>query len=171
MELVGNNFQTMAYIQSESEFNRASNRGAWERVINLLIGRTPYLLCFKQVVDRLQPYCPVELGVQDIPVKQIIGSVGRNKDFTRHFWPAMSNRGCRERWRAIYTRAVTGAGFPPIEIYKIGPDYFVKDGHHRVSVARYLGWPTVQANVIELLVSGSGAGCQVSLYNGVDLCC
>jgi ParB-like chromosome segregation protein Spo0J len=40
-------------------------------------------------------------------------------------------------------------GFPPIEVYKVGNDYFILDGHHRASVARYLGNRFIEAYVTE----------------------
>ena len=89
-------------------------------------------------------------GLQDIPVKNIVGSTGRYEDFTRRFLPRRSGKRDKERWRNIYTLAVTGKGFPPIDVYKIDQVYFVKDGNHRVSVARELGWKMIQAHVTEL---------------------
>ena len=40
---------------------------------------------------------------------------------------------------------------PPIDVYRIGELHFVKDGHHRVSVARALGHKDINAYVTEVL--------------------
>lgn len=142
--------KTLSFIHSESEFNRASTRGFWEIVRSRLTRHDPYPVSFNQLIEQMQLNSPVELGVQDIALKDIVGSVGRPKNFTRHFLPHITDKQGKERWRTIYTLAVTGMGFPPIEVYKMGHVYFITDGHHRVSVAQYLGWCTIQAYVTEV---------------------
>jgi len=81
-----------------------------------------------------------------IPIDRIVGSVGRYQDFDRAFLPAQEH--IRDRWREVY-RAVQGEGLPPIEVYKVGDAYFVRDGHHRVSVLREMGAIDVEAYVTE----------------------
>lgn len=88
--------------------------------------------------------------MQDVPLKNIVGSAGRHRDYTQRFAPCANDERSKERWRLIYTLAVSGAGFPPIEVYQLGDGYFVQNGHHRVSVATYLGWPDIQAYVTVL---------------------
>ncbi|MBO0747808.1 MAG: hypothetical protein J2O47_05640, partial [Acidimicrobiaceae bacterium] len=78
----------------------------------------------------------------------IVGSVDRGRDFDREFRPT-SNRS-RERWQRIATAQRRGASMPPISVYRIGDMHFVRDGHHRVSVARALGWRTIEAEVTEV---------------------
>lgn len=140
-------FKTTIYIRSEAEFNRAKNKGFWDIKRSLITGHQPYLLPFDKVIAGLQTTPTIFLGLQDIALKQIVGSVGRAQDFTRHFMPRLTNEQSKERWRTIYTLAISGTGFPPIDVFKTGPVYFVQNGHYRVSVARYLGWPTIQAQV------------------------
>lgn len=143
----------LMYIQSETEFDRARWRGFWEIVRGRLTRNDVCLLSFNEVVSRFGAGQAVELGIQDIPVKAIVGSVGRRQEFTRHFLPRVGDRHSRERWRNIFTLAVTGVGLPPIQVFKFGEAYFVKDGHHRVSVARYMNWTTIQAYVTTLRVT------------------
>ena len=145
--------KTLNFIHSESEFNRASAKGFWEIVRGKLTRHDPFLASFNEVLEQLHLNSPVELGVQDIALKDIVGSEGRSKNFTRHFLPHITDKQGKERWRTIYTLAVTGTGFPPIEVYKVGQVYFVKDGNHRVSVAHHLGWCTIQAYVTEVSAS------------------
>lgn len=139
--------KTMIYIQSETEFSRARSKGFWDVKRSLMTGHKPFLLPFQEVVKGLPATPTINSGLQDIPLKNIVGSVGRARDFTRHFMPRVRDEQSKERWRIIYTLAVSGAGFPPVEVFQIGPVYFVQNGHHRVSVASYLGWPTLQAYV------------------------
>lgn len=140
----------LTYIQSENEFSKASHRGFWELVRGLFAQRGVYLLSFNEVIKKLSLGQTRDLGILDIPIKYIVGSAGGNKNFTRHFLPRIADARSKERWRNIYTLAITGQGFPPIEVYKVGDVYFVEDGHHRVSVASYLGWQTLQAHVTEV---------------------
>ncbi len=150
MEPLNIDVESMAYIRSESEFSRARMRGFVETILDLIKGHHMHLLSFDEVVGKLRLKQAIYRGLHDIPVKNIVGSTGRYEDFTRRFLPRSGVKRAKERWRNIYTLAVTGKGFPPIDVYKIDQVYFVKDGNHRVSVARDLGWETIQAHVTEL---------------------
>ena len=161
MESINIDAETLAYIKSESEFSQARLKGFLEIVMGLITGHQRHLLSFDEIVSKLRLKQSIYKGLQDVPLDHIIGSTGRYEDFTRHFLPRTGDKRDKERWRNIYTLAVTGKGFPPIDLYKIDEVYFVKDGNHRVSVARKLEWPTIQANVTEL-------PCSISLNPDVD---
>jgi hypothetical protein len=150
MELMTTNMNTNLYIQSEFEFNQATKSGLWQKIRALFVGRSSGLRCFARVMRQMNPAQTVSLGLQEISLNSVTGSVDRTQDFSETFAPRQKGETGKERWRQIYMLAVSGKGFPPISLYKIGNDYFVKDGHHRVSVARYLGWQTLQAHVTEL---------------------
>jgi hypothetical protein len=150
MDFVGTDINTIAYIRSAAEFDRARMHSFWETLLNFVLGRPGSLLSFNDTVKKLEPVHSTALGLRDVPVKAIVGSVGRSRGFSRHFLPRFCNSHDKERWRKLYTLAVTGVGVPPVELYKVGSQYFVEDGHHRVSVARYLGWDTIQAQVVEV---------------------
>lgn len=147
------NTETISYIRSESEFNRAKVKGFLETILGRFTGHNMHLLSFDEVARKLNLRQSIYHGVQDIPLKNIVGSTGRYEDFTRHFLPRSGDARNKERWRNIYTLAETGKGFPPIDVYKVDQVYFVKDGNHRVSVARALDWETIQAHVTELSTS------------------
>jgi len=167
MQFVGMDIKTIAFIESDAEFNRAKIMGFWDAALGLITKRNPNLACFETAIENLSCQITAKVGLQDIPVKQVVGSVGRSGDFSRSFLPRVGNVALKERWRKIYTLAVTGAGFPPVEVFKIDDTYFVEDGHHRISVARYLGWKTIQANVTELLMSPA---CDPALNHQFELC-
>ncbi|MCG3207373.1 MAG: hypothetical protein FOGNACKC_00973 [Anaerolineae bacterium] len=143
----------MAYIKSEAEFGSARKRAFLEMILGLFTGHNVHLLSFDEVADKLRLTQSIYRGLHDVPLKNIVGSTGRYDDFTRQFLPRTSDKRDKERWRNIYTLAVTGKGFPQIDVYKVDQAYFVKDGNHRVSVARELGWETIQAYVTELPTS------------------
>jgi hypothetical protein len=142
---------TLHYIRSESAFSHARTRGAWEFLRGKLLRRDPYLLSLGQVAgDRRWA---VYRGLQDVPLPAIVGSAGRAREFSRHFHPLTGSERQKERWRHSYTLAMTGTPLPPIDLCQVGPAYFVINGHHRVSVARYLNWRSIQAHVFELPAS------------------
>ncbi|MCB0154118.1 MAG: ParB N-terminal domain-containing protein [Anaerolineae bacterium] len=151
MTLITTNLKTNVYIQSEAEFCQAKMNGFWERVGSWLTRQRLGLRSFSEVTASAAPLPSRDLGLRDVPLAQLVGSVSRAQNFTRHFRPRQCDHNSKERWRTIYTLAVTGQGFPPVSVFKVGQAYFVKDGHHRASVASYLGWETIQAEVIELL--------------------
>jgi hypothetical protein len=115
-------------------------------------------LSFSEVVDALGRRGERRLGVQLIPLDQIVGSVDKVKDFDRRFRPT-SDRS-RQRWQALAEKSRLGEYLPPIDVYKLGNLYFVIDGHHRVSVARAQGATEIEANVTEIdtVVSTEGIG-------------
>jgi hypothetical protein len=86
-------------------------------------------------------------GTKVVEADKIVGSVGRWGQFDRVFLPARASVG--ERWKRIDRAFHCAKDLPPVELYKIGDAYFVVDGHHRVSVARYHDVPTVEASVTE----------------------
>ncbi len=153
MELLNMNLPTMAYVESDAEFDRARMKGFWERLLSRFTHQPLCLQAFDEAIKSFSSSCMTDLGIQDVSLNKIIGSVGRNHDFTRQFLPCHKSKSGRERWRKIYTLIVTGTGIPPVELYKVGDDYFVEDGHHRVSVAKYLGWEVIQAQIVELSLS------------------
>lgn len=130
------------------DFRRARRRAALERLWARLQGRPVELLPFDAVRRYLHGYPLVYRGLQEIPLNAIVGSVGRYRDFTRHFLPLQ--KGDEERWARVLRLQQQGGGLPPIEVYQVGRVYFVKDGHHRVSVARTMGAPTIEAYVTEV---------------------
>jgi hypothetical protein len=86
-------------------------------------------------------------GTRVVEVDEIVGSVGRWRDFDRSFLPARASVG--HKWKRIDRAFHRAVDLPPVELYEIGDAYFVVDGHHRVSVARYHEVPTVEAAVAE----------------------
>jgi hypothetical protein len=90
-------------------------------------------------------------GVREIPLDRVVGSAGppgKAGDFDPSFLPV--DRRLRDRWTRIYRAMVEGEELPPIDVYKVGDNYYVIDGHHRVSVARSLGRDVISARVIEV---------------------
>jgi hypothetical protein len=96
------------------------------------------------------------LGVQPIAIDSIVGSVDRPKAiaFDRCFRPPRWSRG---RWTQMCLAVRRGTAMPPIAVYRAGGEHFVRDGHHRVSVARALGTDMIDADVVVLEEPGRSA--------------
>lgn len=135
------------FVKSELEFQRAKSKGLREIVQGWLKRTSPYLVAFEHLTDIHSGANCRQVGLQEIAIAQISGSVSRTQDFTRQFAPRFSHDQTKESWRNIYTLVVSGVGLSPIELYQVGDTYVVQDGHKRLSVAAYCGWPTIQANV------------------------
>ncbi len=139
---------TPSYQQAIEDFKAARKQAALQQLLARLTGKSADLLAFEEISQMLQPTGMVEQGLQEIPLDAIVGSVGRYKDFTRTFLPKKDSDA--ERWARVKAAVMDMTGLPPIEVYKVGDVYFVKDGNHRVSVARQLGTPTISAYVTEV---------------------
>jgi hypothetical protein len=87
-------------------------------------------------------------GIQIVNLDSIVGSVDRTTDFDRWFRPR--SRHSRERWERLARAQRRGETIPPVDLYRVGGLHFVRDGHHRVSVAHALGLRTIDAMVTEV---------------------
>lgn len=135
-------------IEGQQEFDAVSRSAFWHELAAVLTGRERSLLPLEDVVQAAHRTGQIEAGVQDIPLSKIKGSEGRTRDFDASFLPL--KRHLRDRWIRVYMLMEMGREMPPIDVYQIGDVYFVKDGHHRVSIARRFGWTTIRAHVIEV---------------------
>lgn len=140
-----------SYIEGVNKFQGARSRAFMQDMLGLLRGKSAELLSFEDVRARLRLREESYRGLQDIPVEKVVGSVGRFKEFTKTFLPKTNEM--RERWSRVYAKVNSMEGVPPIEVYQVGDGYFVRDGNHRVSVARQIGAKTIQAHVTELPTS------------------
>ena len=135
--------------QADTDFIRARRRARLRAVVTRVRREhaSNRLLSFDDVRRDLVADNRLYRGMRVVEVDGIVGSVGRWRDFDRSFLPARASIG--QRWKRIDRAFQRGEDLPPVELYKIGEAYFVVDGHHRVSVARYHDVPTVEAAVAE----------------------
>ena len=137
---------------AQSDFSRTRRRAAIGRLTAKLRGQAgdvSTLLPFEEVVEALGMVGEKQLGPKTIPVDSIVGSVDRAGEFDRSFRPTSGR--ARERWQRINLAQRQGKGMPPIDVYRVGGLHFVKDGHHRASVARYRRLEVIEAYVTEVL--------------------
>lgn len=132
-----------------SEFDAARAEAVMSQLLRYVRRRPTKLLSLDELKGPLRLRSLIDRGVQEIPLEKIVGTLGRAREFNRAFLPRLD--ASRERWTRIEQLAKGAVGFPPIDVYQVGEIYFVVDGHHRVSVARQLEAPTIEANVREFV--------------------
>jgi hypothetical protein len=143
---------------ARDDFLRARRRQALSAIRHRLHGRNAtydVLLPFDEVLAALGRRGERDLGEQVIDVDSVVGSVDRTTGFDRLFRPTSDE--VERRFERIDVALRRGEEMPPIDVYRIGDVHFVIDGHHRVAVARALGWKTINAHVVEVLTA-VGAG-------------
>jgi hypothetical protein len=141
----------MNYAEGINVFQGARRKAFWQEMLSLVRGQSTELMSFDEIKARLRLREESYKGLQNVPLEQIVGSVGRYRDFTSSFLPRKSTS--PERWSRVYAQVNSMEGVPPIELYKVGDVYFVRDGNHRVSVAQQVGAKTIEAHVTELPTS------------------
>ena len=139
-----------AYRKALDDFHRLRSKAALERFWAGIRGESLDLMPYDEVSSKLRAVSQTNIGVQQVPLENIIGSVNRTSDFDRNFRPLSD--GDRSRWanvKAAMTSPYT-TGVPPVSLYKIGEAYFVLDGNHRISIAKEMGLDSIEAYVTEV---------------------
>ena len=136
---------------AQSDFSRARRSRLLADIGRRLRGEpddVALMLPFEEVVEALGRTGQRDLGLQVVPLDAIVGTVDRSADFDRGLRPTSAR--LRSRWERIASAQRRGEALPPVSLYKIGDLYFVRDGHHRVSVAKSLGRHDIDAYVVEV---------------------
>ena len=105
------------------------------------------MLSYEKITQEIKTSGLYRRYIAEIPLNAIVGSVGRYQDFDDQFLPLDDSDA--QRWARVKL-AQTMTGLPPIEVYKISDVYFILDGNHRVSIAKEMGLPTIEAYVNEM---------------------
>ena len=136
---------------AQDDFLRVRRRQVMSRLARR-VGREPgdvdVILPYDEVVAALGYLDESYVGLRTVPLDSILGTVDRAKGFDRQFRPTTAR--VRARWERIANAVRRGEPMPPISLFQIGEVYFVRDGHHRVSVARALGRTEIDAYVVEV---------------------
>jgi hypothetical protein len=136
---------------ARNDYQHALNK-AFSRKIRKRLGIGCHdLLSFGQVHRLLRGAHQEDLGYREVRIERIVGSSGRYNDFDLGFLPLRLSRD--DRWIDVDKAHLSHIDLPPVILYKVGEAYFVEDGNHRISVARYHGHDVIGAHVIEIDVS------------------
>jgi hypothetical protein len=110
------------------------------------LGRKPLLFDLNEIKPALQLHGSFYAGIKAVRIRSIIGSEGKCADFDMGFHPV--NEKARQRWVNMTMVYLSYLPLPPVQLIQIGDAYFVRDGHHRISVARALGQDAIDAEVV-----------------------
>ena len=134
-------------------YERACWHGRFARLYDWLRQRPFQLFALDTVARQCQIRNQYHGGQQTVPLSHIRGSDERSHDFDAGFHPRQSHS--RQKWLSVAMVSLAGEPLPPVELIQVDSVYFVRDGHHRISVARALGQQEIEATVIVWQVVGS----------------
>ena len=133
---------------AEEDFNKARNKALFNEIQHFLSPEEVSLISLNDVKQLIRPTNETYVGMKVVPIDKIVGSEGRYNDFDNHFFPKSSH--LRNRWQHVDEAAIHDIILPPIKVYEISGLYFVRDGNHRVSVAKSRGTEFIDAEVVSL---------------------
>ena len=136
--------------QVDHDFDRARRRAYARRVLNRLrrSGEPDRLRSFDEAKASLAGWSQVFRGLRLVEVDKIVGSVGRHREFDSSFLPRQAS--LETRWKRIDRAFHRAEDLPPVSLYEVGGLYYVRDGNHRVSVARFHGLREIEAEVVQV---------------------
>ena len=134
--------------EAESDFARARNKALFNEIQHLLTPEEAAMISLKAVRKVIKTQSETYIGMKVIPINKIVGSEGRYRDFDNQFFPKRSI--IKERWEHVDEAVIKDIVLPPIKVYELGGLYFVRDGNHRVSVAKSKGVEFIDAEVVSL---------------------
>jgi len=142
--------QNNAYIRfkARDDFKKARSRATISQLLSSFTPERQQLLSLEDIRKLLKPTGESYRGLRVVPIEKIVGSEGRYNDFTKAFLPKRDF--IRGRWESVDRAHLADVILPAIKLYEIGGVYFVRDGNHRVSVARMQGGEAIDAEVIAL---------------------
>ncbi len=130
--------------EAKNTYDKFANKG---KILGISFHKDEELKKFSDIQKELNAYNNNYLGIQNVPLDKIVGSVQKIEDFKKGFIP--KNKIVKTRWCNIYMEMLGDANLPPVNLYKIRDEYYVYDGNHRVSVAHYLNFASIEAEVTE----------------------
>lgn len=134
--------------QTDNDFNKARNKALFNELQHFLTPEEASLISLSDLKKLLKPHNETYQGMKAVPVKLIVGSEGRYKDFDNQFFP--KNAHLKARWESIDRAHLQNISLPPVTLYELGGLYFARDGNHRISVAKLRGIEFIDAEVISL---------------------
>lgn len=135
-----------SFERSRVLYRSALGRGRRGQFWSKLTGGSRCLLSLKSTEVNCRVRISSDVGQRTVPIAQIRGSEGRTGDFDRDFNPIKDHT--RQRWLGIAAAREQGKVLPPVSLIQVGDLYFVKDGHHRISVTRAFGQEAIEAKVV-----------------------
>jgi hypothetical protein len=131
--------------QAAEEFRRLQGKARRGQLWSAVTGRRHELLNLYEVQQGIKVESRTHAGLQMAPIAKIRGSEGRSNDFDADFRPL--NGHSKDRWVNIAVARLNDEPLPAVQLVQINDTYFVRDGHHRISVAKTAGQLEIEAEV------------------------
>lgn len=139
--------QTMQLRMSANMlFSKAMNRGKRNMFLQQLLGKQNQLRTLAKAKNGTKPIEKQGSKIVAVAIEKIVGSESRVHDFDKYFRPLVNHT--RDRWVSIAMARHQGINLPPVELIQVEDEYYVRDGHHRISVAKTFGQATIEAQVL-----------------------
>lgn len=145
IEYLGTGKQTINDIrrQAARTFDRVYSQGKWAQLRSRLTGKPAALKVLAQQPEATSRRTSATI---DVSLDQVVGSVSRSQDFDASFHPLQMHD--RERWIGVAAARRSGVVLPAVELVQAEDGYYVRDGHHRISVAKALGQAVIEARIV-----------------------
>jgi len=158
--MIEQDYEKMMVYKARAFFQQAQRKGMVRRIFAALTGRSNRLMDLSTLESQGHAYSQHYAGIRTVSISKIQGSEGRTKDFDRNFNP-LSGRSL-DRFTSIFVARQQDVPLPPVDLIQVGDVYFVRDGHHRLSVARAVGATEVDAEVTEFRLANCASGNRVN---------
>jgi hypothetical protein len=138
--------QALRAKQAQKLYSGILSRSKASRLLNKLRGQSPELINLNSVAKSICVSNRHYKGIKNVEISKIRGSEGRIKDFDISFRPLLKNQ--QSRWQSVADARLADIPLPPVELVQVGDVYFVRDGHHRISVSKALGEEFIEAVIV-----------------------
>ncbi|HSV30927.1 MAG TPA: hypothetical protein VLH40_02745 [Atribacteraceae bacterium] len=130
------------------QFDRLYRKAFFKKLTGALNKHQNRLIPFREIKEVIGVGGEHHAGNRTVEIDQIVGSENRFEDFDRTFLPLKKSG--RSKWVRVNQLRMRSEGFPLVSLYQVGPYFFIRDGHHRISAAKHAGQRFIDAEVIEL---------------------
>ena len=154
------------FFMVSDEYEKAMHLGQKEYSACINKGLHPYLTCMEDIMAPYETESKVKLGLQEIPLNQVVGTFaeGRSSAFARNFMPLLeSETEFGQKWMTLYSSMLEEGLRDPIICYEFLNKFYVQEGNKRVSVSKYIGAVTIEANVTRIIPKRTDAK-EIQLY-------
>ena len=142
--------QSKAVRTAQLDYLSANRKGWWRQKFARLTGQRNRLKELSQLREHNRIANIHLIGIQPVEIDCIVGSENRADDFDDRFLPLKSHNS--DRWIKIAELMLLNVTLPAVDLIKVNDAYYVRDGHHRISVAKYFGQKLIDANVMEMVI-------------------
>jgi hypothetical protein len=129
-------------------FRTQKSHGFFRRLWMSLTRRCACLCSFDEVIAGSQIEASHSVGTRTVPIQKIRGSLGKTGEFDDRFHPTREQN--RTRWLGIAILRLSGRDLPAVDLIELDGFYYVRDGHHRISVAQALGQQYIDAEITRM---------------------